>query len=307
MMILKRASFLGLLLCLLAGCGGDAGDSTVQIWGARGALPGLFGSPRAIGYNRGFIYIIDRTGRVQKFNEQGDYVLDWKLAHPEKGTPTGIGFDAEGNVWIPDTHVAHILKYSTEGELLFSFGEYGEEAGRFIYPTDVDFNAEGDLFITEYGQKSRVQVFHPDGTYIRGWGEFGTGPEEFDRPMSILFGPGGLIYIADSVNHRIKVYEESGTMVRILGKEGSGPGEFLYPYDLAFDDEGRLLVCEWGNHRIQLIDVMGKSLGVWGGLGDAPGRFAEPWGVAWGAGRVFVADTKNHRIQSAPVNKVFPQ
>ena len=85
--------------------------------------------------------------------------------------------------------------------------------------------------------------------------------------------------------------------MRNFGREGNAPGEFLFPYDLAIGDDGDLIVCEWGNHRIQQVTTEGNPVNIWGGLGASPGLLAEPWGVAEHTGRIFVADTKNHRIQ----------
>ena len=286
---------IALMLCL-AGCGADK-QSDVLTWGSRGAIAGRFAAPRAIGVNDGFVYVIDRTGRVQKFTEQGEFVLEWLLDNPDKGTPTGIGFDLDGNLWIPDTHQNRILNYSTEGEKLFSFGEYGLEPGRFIYPTDIAVAPNGNLYISEYGRNGRVQVFTPQGEFLFSWGSFGSGPDQFNRPMAILLAPDNSLYIADSVNHRIKVYDLQGNRLRNFGREGNAPGEFLFPYDLAIGDDGDLIVCEWGNHRIQQVTTEGNPVNIWGGLGASPGLLAEPWGVAEHTGRIFVADTKNHRIQ----------
>ncbi|MBZ0258450.1 hypothetical protein K8I31_20455 [bacterium] len=295
-MIQRQIVLVLIALACLYGCGG-AKDANILMWGSRGGIDGRFAAPRAIGVSNGFVFVIDRTGRVQKFTEQGDFVKSWQLEHPEIGTPTGIGFDQNGDLWIPDTHQNRILKYSPEGEKLFEFGEYGREAGRFIYPTDIAVSQEGNLFISEYGKNGRIQVFTPEGEFLFTWGSFGSGPDQFNRPMAIMFGPDDVLYAADSVNHRLKVYDKEGNLQRILGHEGDQPGEFLFPYDLAIDDNGDLIVCEWGNHRIQQITSQGEPLHIWGRLGSAPGQLTEPWGVAWGSGRVFVADTKNQRIQ----------
>ncbi|MDP8245857.1 MAG: SMP-30/gluconolactonase/LRE family protein [Candidatus Hinthialibacter antarcticus] len=291
-----RFVFLVTLALCLAGCGG-ANQDDVLTWGSRGRIAGRFAAPRAIGANGGFVYVIDRTGRVQKFTEQGEFVLEWLLENPDKGTPTGLEFDQNGDLWIPDTHQNRILKYSSEGEKLFTFGGYGLEPGSFVYPTDIAVAKNGNLYISEYGRNGRVQVFSPEGEFLFSWGSFGSGPEQFNRPMAILLGRDDNLYIADSVNHRIKVYDLQGNLLRIMGREGSEPGEFLFPYDLAMGDDGNLIVCEWGNHRVQNITPDGKPIRIWGGLGASPGQLAEPWGVTENAGRVFVADTKNHRIQ----------
>ncbi len=103
---------------------------------------------------------------------------------------------------------------------------------------------------------------------------------------------------------------ERRTAGRILGS-----GELSYPRALALGPEGDLYVADSGNHRIVRFDAQGQ-VSSWGsycaldsgtgclnpdGAGPIPlgaGQFNEPWGVAVdAAGRVYVADTWNHRIQ----------
>ncbi len=295
--MINRRSFLFTgIAASLTGCGGGA-QPDILTWGSRGRVAGRFAAPRAIGVNQGHVYVIDRTGRVQKFSEQGEFVLEWLLEFPDKGTPTGLSFAPDGSLWIADTHQNRILNYSTSGEKRFEFGSFGYEPGHFIYPTDIAVTNDGALYISEYGKTARIQVFNSDGDYQFSWGTFGKGPDQFNRPMAIIIGKDGLLYIADSVNHRIKVYDVEGRPVRTFGKEGNAPGEFKFPYDLAMNKSGELVVCEWENHRIQRLTKEGEPIDQWGGLGAPVGRLAEPWGVDEHAGRVYVADTKNHRIQ----------
>lgn len=293
--------FLLLISCflVLAGCSGKT-DTSGQIWGGRGKLPGLFSTPRAIEARNGLVYVIDRTGRVQKFGAEGKFLLEWQLEKIDNGTPTGMNIDDEGNIWIPDTHNSRILQYSPQGELLLSFGSYGEEPGKFIYPTDIEFGDDGCLFITEYGKQDRVQVFSRKGEYITSWGDFGNGEEQFNRPMGISKGPDRNLYIADAINNRIKVYDQSGVLIKNIGHRGSGPGEFYTPYDVAVDGNGFIYVAEFGNHRVQKLSPDGQSVRSWGSLGSGPGQIREPWGVAVDGNWLFIADTKNHRLQVYP-------
>lgn len=287
---------------LLAGCAKEPSTTQgVKIWGSRGALPGKFGTPRAIDAQDGFVYVIDRTGRVQKLTTEGEFVLQWQLEKIDNGTPTGITIDADGNIWIPDTHNSIILKYTPEGTLLQTFGTYGTEPGQFIYPTDLAVDRDGVLYIVEYGSHDRVQVFSGQGDFLNlAWGDFGEGEHEFNRPMGIVLGPDNLLYIADSVNHRVKVYSTDGQLSRLFGKRGSGPVEFNFPYDIDCDADGHLYIAEFGNHRIQKVTSAGEYLGEWGVMGTGAGELAEPWGVAVDHDMVYVADTKNHRIQVVP-------
>ena len=295
-------------LTVMTGCGGNEATEGITVWGFRGGVPGRFSWPRAIAvYNR-FVYVIDRSGRLQKFTQDGTFVLQWQFENPQFGTPTGITVDESGNLWIPDTHNSRIFHFNGDGVLLSQFGEGGKEPGKFILPTDLVIGDQGELFIAEYGNYDRIQVFTQEGVYLRGWGEFGevidnydTPDNYFNRPMAIAKGIDGNLYIADSANHRIKVYTQSGELVKIFGRKGTEPGEFQFPYDIGVDDKGNLYICEFGNHRVQVFSPDGTVLRVIGELGEGIGQLYEPWGIDVNKEHIFVADTHNHRIQIFPL------
>ncbi len=301
--IVNGLAFFAILLTV-GGCSGIS-EEPVLTWGSRGSQPGRFAAPRAIEARNGLVYVIDRIGRVQKFDINGKYLLEWRIVPNDNGTPTNITIDEKGEIWIPDTHNARILHYNPQGELLSSFGEYGEEPGKFIYITGICFGSRGELFVIEYGIHDRVQVFSREGKYLgRCWGDHGEGEEQFNRPMGIERGPDGLLYIVDAANHRIKVYNEEGKRIRIMGKNGKGPGEFDFPYDLDIDAQGNLYIAEFANHRIQKLSPEGKPLGVWGSLGSKAGQLCEPWGVSICGDSLFIADTQNHRIQAPRLSQM---
>lgn len=201
-----------------------------------------------------------------------------------------------------DTHYHRVAVFDDAGEMVDEFGKYGEEAGCFIYPTDVAFWGEGQdrrILVSEYGGNDRVSVFDGAGEFLSSFSSWGSGEGEVSRPSAVCVDKErGRIYVADACNHRIAVYDLAGNLVRYFGSVGRERGQLRYPYDLALMEGGNLIVCEFGNNRLQLFDAEGVSLGVYGGPGRAPGELAYPWGVAVdGRGRVFVVDAGNNRIQ----------
>jgi DNA-binding beta-propeller fold protein YncE len=103
---------------------------------------------------------------------------------------------------------------------------------------------------------------------------------------------------------------------QVWGTIGEEIGQFNHPRGVAVDRDGNVYVVDSDNHRIQVFDGNGAFLRVWGSQcnlaeghgcadldGDGPmaygdGQFQEPWGITVSDdGRVYVADTWNHRIQ----------
>lgn len=294
-----RLSAILLLLCLINGC--SRGNAPEQIWCETGVGPAQVVYPRGIAYSKtdDSFFIVDRQARIQHLDHDGKFVAQWKTPAWEQGKPVGLSVGPDGNVYVPDTHYHRVLVYKPDGEgPIREWGGKGTEPGKFIYPTDIAFDAKGNIFVSEYGDNDRVQVFDRDAKFLYQFGKFGDGPGEFSRPQSMVID-GDLVYITDACNHRLEVFKTDGTFVRTMGHVGSGLGEYRFPYGLDMDSSGRLIVCEFGNNRVQLIDKeTGKGLGAWGMAGREPGEMAYPWGVAVDKrGRVVAVDAGNNRLQ----------
>jgi len=200
----------------------------------------------------------------------------------ERGKPTGLSVGPDGNVYIADTHYARVAVYSPNGKFLKDWGSFGREPGQFIYPTDVAFDKAGNIYVSEYGDNDRIQVFDPNTLKVlRTIGKFGQGDGEFARPQSMVIDD-DILYVTDSCNHRISVFSINGTFLHHIGCIGTALGQFRFPYGLDEDHSGHLIVAEFGNNRIQLIDKKtGKGLATWGVAGREIGQLAYPWPPPW--------------------------
>jgi len=109
------------------------------------------------------------------------------------------------------------------------------------------------------------------------WGEVGTLPGQFNHPRGVAVGPEGNLYVVDSDNHRVQVFDADGSFLR-----------------------------EWGS-QCNLSSAQGcADLDGDGPMAYGDGQFQEPWGIAVDDdGRVYVADTWNHRIQVFETDGTF--
>jgi DNA-binding beta-propeller fold protein YncE len=256
--------------------------------------------PRAIAYSsvEDVFFVVDRVGRMQKLDRNGNYLLEWWLPQYASGKPTGMKVGPDGNLYVADTHYHRVVVFDPTGNEIRRWGQDGEGPGEFIFPTDIAFDEKGRIFVSEYGDNDRIQVFDPQGQFLFQFGKFGEEEGEFIRPQTMVID-GDTLYVTDSCNHRISVYTTEGKFLRNMGSLGSGEGQFRFPYGMAFDRDKNLVISEFGNNRVQAIDRhTGKSLWTWGDTGRQPGQLAYPWGIAVDAGnRVVVVDAGNNRLQ----------
>ncbi len=291
--MIRRLALIGAAV-IAAGCGGSAAPPPpVGLIGGPGSIDGRFATPRAMAWDpAGWIYVVDKTGRIQKFDAAGKFVKAWSTPAIEKGRPTGLAAGPRGELWVAATHYHRILRYSPEGALLGEFGSEGSEPGRFIYPVGLAAGPDGALYVSEFGGNDRIQVFTPEGKLLRGWGKYGEEPGEFKRPQGLALSADRL-YVADAANHRVQVFSLDGKFV------GSW-GDLRYPYSVSVDSDGNVLVAEYGRHRVSKFKPDGAPLGTAGRAGSEPGELNTPWAAVAAGDRVFVVDSGNHRVQSWP-------
>jgi peptidylamidoglycolate lyase len=136
-------------------------------WGSQGTEPGQFDLPHSLALDaQGHVYVADRgNARLQIFDETGQFITAWQGDH--LGRPWAVRIGPDGSVyvvdggdqpvWFPDR--ARILKLDAAGNLLASFGSYGQEPGQFTWPHAIALAPDETLYIGEVSTGMRVQKF----------------------------------------------------------------------------------------------------------------------------------------------------
>jgi DNA-binding beta-propeller fold protein YncE len=148
------------------------------------------------------------------FNSDGKLLFSWD--HITFGRPHMVTVDVDDNVWLTDDGSHIIYKLSSQGEVLFTLGIKdvpGEDGTHFNQPTDIAFNAQQEMYVSDgYGNK-RIAKFDAEGNFLCQWGSEGERPSEFALPHAINIDDEGLVYVADRENWRIQVFDPDGTFV----------------------------------------------------------------------------------------------
>jgi DNA-binding beta-propeller fold protein YncE len=292
---------LGVLLIAQVGCDLPARSAPDLVWGLHGVNPGHLHKPRAAAFDgKDHLFLADLTDRIQVFDRDGHYLRGWSTPDFNVDGPSGLSVDRYGRLLVADTHLYRVLVYSESGEILLQIGDgvQGTTPGRFGYPTDVVIDRAGNFYVAEYGENDRIQVFSPDGKWLRQWGGHGYDLGEFLKPRALAIDEQDRLFVADSCNHRIQVFDTKGKLLNSWGSRGDRPGQLSYPYDLTIGPDHCLYVCEYGNHRVQKFSLDGKPLALWGSAGKAPGQLYNPFALAVDSrGEISVVDSNNHRVQ----------
>jgi len=113
--------------------------------------------------------------------------------------------------------------------------------------------------------------------------------------------------------HQVIKLSPEGKVLLTLGKggvAGDGPDMFNAPTDVAVAANGDIIVSDGhgGNTNARIVKFTsgGKFITAWGRRGSGPGEFAVNHSLAIdSAGRIFVADRSNNRVEIFSPDGVF--
>lgn len=274
-------------------------NGVVGVFGDVGLGPGAFSYPRAIAAESdGAVFVVDKSGRVQRFSGDGTFETLWRMPETKSGKPVGMSLHPDGRLFVADTHYHRVMVFDHDGAQLGAFGRKGTGDGEFLLPTDVAFDNNGFIYVSEYQGNDRITVWSPDLTFVKAIADTPIRGKRLSRPTAIEIDDEQTLWIADACNHRIVRLSLDGEVLDVFGRFGTGPGELRYPYDLCISPQGTIMVCEYEGNRLQWFSKQGKPLRQWGRGGRKPGELFAPWGATYGPnGNVYVVDSLNSRIQ----------
>ncbi len=208
---------------------------------------------------RGVVFVADtKLDRVVGFDQAGKVVLAIGQAD-EFYSPAGLAVDPRsGYLYVADSGRHKIRVYETVGgRFLFEFGRRGTGPGEFNFPTHLAFH-RGRLYVTDT-MNFRVQVFTPDGTFVRRYGEMGDRFGQLARPKGVGVDSEGHVYVVDAAFGNFQIFNGEGELLLFVGRTGREPGEFWLPAGLHIDGRDRIYVVDQYNRRVQVFQYLGGA------------------------------------------------
>ena len=223
------------------------------------------------------IFRMDSAGNVAPYagdgNPSGDSHYDNVPALKARFfQPTAVQTDAEGNVYVADTHNCAIRKIGTDANHTVT-------------------TVAGLLFGCDYR----------DGT---------GSAARFSNPMGLAWQGATKLLIADSANHAIRALDvTTGAVTTVAighgGDETDGPiasAIFFFPTAVAAADDGRIFFVTSSTGKLKVISGGNVTTLVAGGLGFADGagtsaKLLPQGGLAWDGTGLIVADSGNQRLR----------
>lgn len=162
--------------------------------------------------------------------------------------------DYRKKIYVLDDSLMAIQVFNFEGQFLYTIGKKGNKPGEFLYPTGINVDADGNIYVCEWGN-FRVQILNSRGEVINLFGKPGNAPGFFVRPKGVAVDEKGFIYVTDAFLHRLQIFDKYGNVY--IGIEGIGwnPGEFRLPAGI-FIRNKKVYVVEQMNSRIQIFSIL---------------------------------------------------
>lgn len=288
-------------------------SDAVEVWGSNGTGDGQFMAPRnlAVGPD-GSIYVADSGNhRIQVFDPQGNFITKWGSMGTEPGQfnePWDVAVAQDGTVFVADTWNHRIQAFTSTGEFLRSFGTFANvqtdaqaEPGTFWGPRGLAIDAEGNLYVTDTGNK-RVEKFSPEGEFLALWGGGGIVPGSFEEPVGIDIDSQGNVYVADTWNRRIQKFNANFEPVAQWDVVGWDSESVVNKPYLAVDPQGRVFISDPEGYRLIGYDSNGEVMVTWGQYGQDLASLGLPVGIEFDRdGSLLVADSDNNRIMKFQV------
>jgi sugar lactone lactonase YvrE len=249
--------------------------------------------------SKGHIFVYTRSQRTRLFEfdangafirEIGEGLYGFVFAH-------AVRVDPQDNIWAVDEGANMVIKFNPEGRVVMTLGRRPEPTdavappipqpdpnnpGKYTFgrPTDVGWDADGNIFVTDGYTNSRIVKYDKNGKFITQAGTKGSEPGQLNLPHSLAMDAKGNAYVADRSNRRISVFDDDLKFKTTYDNVGTpwelcispGAHQYLYSSNTFPDSNDYTLATVSG--EVYKMELDGTVVGKFGKAGKQLGEFS---------------------------------
>jgi NHL repeat len=280
--------------------------------------------------------------QLLEFDQTGKFVREVGKNVYGIGYSHSVRFDKYDNLWVVDKGTNAVVKFNPAGYVTLNLGRRPEGPddpaesyyrggrgqpppvhvdGMFRQPTDVAWDSDDNIYISDGYTNSRVAKYDKHGNWVMSWGSRGSSgphadenPGQFNTPHNIGIDRQNNIYVADRGNRRIQVFNTDGKFLRmihlnvpydkkrhpVLGNLSANPPDETQPWTICITNGPTqyLFTSDQEPGRLYKLALDGTIVGMLGESGRDAKQFNWVHGLACPSEReLIVADMNNWRVQ----------
>jgi len=288
--------------------------------------------------------------QILEFDQSGKFVREIGKGVYGIGYSHSVRFDRYDNLWVVDKGTNAVMKFNPAGFVTLNLGRRPEGPddpaesyyrpgrreppvhvdGYFRQPTDVAWDSDDNIYVSDGYTNSRVAKFDKRGTWVKSWGSRGSGgphadenPGQFNTPHNIGIDRQNNVYVADRGNRRIQVFDTDGKFLRmihlnvpydkkrhpVLGNLPANPPDETAPWTICITNTPTqyLYTTDQEPGRLYKLTLDGTIVGMLGESGRDVKQFNWVHGLACPSeDLLIVADMNNWRVQRVMLRPVKP-
>ncbi|MCC6231003.1 MAG: PQQ-binding-like beta-propeller repeat protein [Verrucomicrobiales bacterium] len=256
----------------------DGPAATAEFRDPIGLCVGPDGTVYVADYGNHLIRTVSPEGIVATLAGSGTPgLVDGTGANASFNHPSDLALAPDGFLFVTDFDNHAIRRVSPSGEVVTWSGSASpgtvngfRTQARFNRPAGIAVDAEGTLWITQWGQP-QIRRLSADGqvSTFAGTGEAGyrdgdAATARFREPDGIVVDAHHNLFITDRGNHVIRRLSAQGLVQTVAGSSAAGArsgnvvtAEFSIPSGIGMDSAGTVYVADTANHRVRRIPLAG--------------------------------------------------
>jgi DNA-binding beta-propeller fold protein YncE len=274
--------------------------------------------------SKGHVFVYTRSGetRLFEFDQNGAFVRELGQGLYGFAFAHAVRVDPQDNVWAVDEGTNMVIKFNPAGRVVMVLGrrpeaveELSAMSGQGAYtganrpysfnrPTDVAWDAAGNIFVSDGYGDSRVVKYDKNGRFMKSAGTRGNQPGQLNLPHTLATDARGNVYIGDRSNARVQVWDNDLNFKAIYDTVGSpwaicispGPHQYLFVSNSIPDNGDSRLAAQTG--EIYKMELDGTIIGRFGKAGKALKEFSTVHEIdCRNPNELFVSEITDWRVQ----------